>query len=168
MTVSGPAPTGGRVVVGVNGSAKSAAALGWAAAEAALRGAELLVVHAWQVASEPPPPEHVAAGAAPIGAYHEAVRGRTRRFVADVLGEDAGRHVAVHTPHHTPARALLDAVDAGDLLVLGTPGRGRVAAVVLGSVAEQAVHCAPCPVVVVPSEEVREQSAAAAAPPAGP
>jgi nucleotide-binding universal stress UspA family protein len=155
-----PAP--GRVVVGVDGSARSAAALRWAAAEAELRDCPLVVVYAWQVASEPTPHGHVSGGAAPLAAYQEAAQARTERFVSDVLGGTAGRTVAVHAPHHMPVRALLDAVGGADLLVVGSPARGRVAAAVLGSVVEQAVRHAPCPVVVVPADPAEMAAAAPA------
>lgn len=143
-------PTSGRIVVGVNVSQRSAAALRWAAAEARMRRSDLVAVYGWQVASEPPPAEHNSGGAAPLRAYREAVKSRIEEFVADVVGVEGARQVVVDTPHRTPVRALLGAARRADLLVLGSPGRGRVAAAVLGSVTEQCVHHAPCPVVVVP------------------
>jgi nucleotide-binding universal stress UspA family protein len=48
-----------------------------------------------------------------------------------------------------PARALLDAADAAELLVVGSRGHGGFAGVLVGSISQQCVHHAKCPVVVV-------------------
>jgi nucleotide-binding universal stress UspA family protein len=50
-----------------------------------------------------------------------------------------------------PAHGIVDAVRhlGADLVVIGTHGRGRLAAAVIGSVAQSVVRTAPCPVIVV-------------------
>jgi nucleotide-binding universal stress UspA family protein len=52
-----------------------------------------------------------------------------------------------------PARGLLHAVRHDDLLVVGSRGIGGFKGLLLGSVSQQVVNHAPCPVVVVPGEE---------------
>jgi nucleotide-binding universal stress UspA family protein len=52
-----------------------------------------------------------------------------------------------------PAQTLIDASTDSDLLVVGTRGGGGFAPLRLGSVSNQVVHHASCPVVVVPSGE---------------
>jgi len=56
---------------------------------------------------------------------------------------------------NTPAMAIVDyAKEAGvDLIVMGTHGRGAVAHLLMGSVAERVVRTAPCPVLTVRSPE---------------
>ena len=48
-----------------------------------------------------------------------------------------------------PARALLDAAESADLLVVGSRGHGGFTGVLVGSVSQQCVHHATCPIVVV-------------------
>jgi len=48
---------------------------------------------------------------------------------------------------------LLRAADGADLLVVGSRGHGGFTGLLLGSVSQQCVHHAPCPVVVVPTTQ---------------
>lgn len=135
------------IVVGVDGSAHGEAALGFAAEEAALRGARLLIVCAWEI------PMIVE----PMGAYPgEAFEG---------LGENAGNILRAAVARvgelqplvacegkaieGQPAAALLKEAQDADMIVVGSRGRGGFANLLLGSVTQQVVHHAPCPVVVV-------------------
>lgn len=51
-----------------------------------------------------------------------------------------------------PAHALAEAIAelGGDIVVVGTRGRGPVAGLFLGSVTQRLLHVAPCPVLAVP------------------
>lgn len=130
-----------RVVVGVDGSPETVEAARYAADEAAARGLELLVVHAY--------------GASPTrdGVASAAHRSRAQTLVEETLSQVA---VAPTTVVRTlveaaPAAALLASL-AGEaaLLVLGKhhfdPAEGRLAGPVASAVAAQA----RCPLVVVP------------------
>jgi nucleotide-binding universal stress UspA family protein len=142
-----PAPVqGGRVVVGVDGSARSHTAMRWAAAEASARGAELDVVHAWRLpAMTTAPPVAVAF---PDFSVLEAA-GHTVLDAALTDPALADVRVHGHLTHDAPARALLERARNASLLVAGTRGLGRVTGTLLGSVSRQLLHHAPCPVVVV-------------------
>jgi nucleotide-binding universal stress UspA family protein len=157
-----------RIVVGVDDSPGSEAALTWAAEEARLHDAELLIVHAYGVPSDYPSLTLAAVYTADTRAVQRSVSQRDRERQA---GFDRARQHAEATvatalrralPHGTgihleslpvantrPARALIEASRDADLLVVGSRGRGNVAGLVLGSVSQQCLHHSACPVAVV-------------------
>jgi nucleotide-binding universal stress UspA family protein len=61
----------------------------------------------------------------------------------------------VTVTHNTPAAAIVDYAKTNrvDLVVLGTHGRGALAHLFMGSVAERVVRTAPCPVLAVRNPE---------------
>ncbi len=143
----------GRVVVGVNDSPTGLAALRFAASEAALRRAELHVVCAWSI-----PGGHTAHGTVP-GPLRDACLDEARETLERVAGEvmppppEVPCVLAVGEP--PAARALIEASNEADLVVVGSRGRGSLAGLLLGSVCNEVVHHAHCPVVVVgPGDEV--------------
>lgn len=150
------------VVVGVDGSAEARAALAWAAHEARLRSAVLRVVYvyehtpAWQLYGyglEAPmavPAESTTASAAEDAA--DAAM-RAQRLVEDMVAELDDRALEVEVvarQDRRPAKALVELSRHADMLVVGSRGRGGFAGLVLGSVSQQCVHHAHCPVVVLP------------------
>ena len=138
----------GTVVVGVDGSGPSDAALTWAIDEARSRHADLAIVHAWSY-----PYTADVAGMAASVAEDPALLASAQSVLDDAAARAAGAclpSVTTSLVHGTPARVLLQAARDADLLVVGTRGRGGFAGLLLGSVSEQCVHHAPCPVVVVP------------------
>jgi nucleotide-binding universal stress UspA family protein len=74
-----------------------------------------------------------------------------RKTVEPALATRPGVHVTTRAGQGPPARTLIDAAAGADLLVVGSRGRGGFAGLLLGSVSQQVVNHAPCPVVVVPS-----------------
>jgi nucleotide-binding universal stress UspA family protein len=138
-----------RIVVGVDGSPVSRQALVWAAEEAALRGCQLDVVYGWQVSTEPRPPGVGLGVAPPLEAYQRQAAEKIEQIVRETLGPEPQLRYAVHAVHRTPGRALVEQSQDADLLVLGTKGHGRLAAWLLGSIADEAMHRAPCSVVIV-------------------
>jgi nucleotide-binding universal stress UspA family protein len=140
-----------RVVVGVDGSPEADAALREAVVEAALRQAELDVVHVWT------PPYSVG----PIGAMAVPVDVEACEEAADqVLERSIERNLRPGEPQpkqierilvrdHSVARRLVEIAKGADLLVVGSRGHGGFTGLLLGSVSQQCVHHAPCPVMVV-------------------
>jgi nucleotide-binding universal stress UspA family protein len=145
-----------RVVVGVDGSAGSLAALRWAAQEASLRGVGVHVVMAWQrqraygsanvfgVGMDPTfDTEESLASAAAEQAVQLAEETRKERDVPMTWATVEGH----------PAMALLAVVEEGDILVVGSRGHGGFVGALLGSVGQHVVAHARCPVVVIPGVE---------------
>ena len=137
-----------RIVVGVDGSEGSIAALRWAVEEAALRGAVVEAVIAFHV------PYLGGAPAMPVlldpQEFEEAARAVLDKAVEQVddsaLAEPV-RQVAVEGPAST---VLVTAGREASLLVVGARGHGGLAGMLLGSVSRQVSEHAAIPVVVVP------------------
>ena len=129
-----------RVVVGVDHSSSSAAAVAWAAGYAAARGLVLVPVHVWQPAW---------ATSDGVGVTVAQLEANERAALRDAVGEAAGVTVDPQVVPGQAGRALLDVVRPQDVLVVGSRGRGGFAGLLLGSTSTQVAQHAPCPVVVV-------------------
>lgn len=127
------------IVVGVDGSALSEEALGWAIDEAARTGAdvEAVIAYYWF----PLPIKDVDCKGLALRVLGDAIHGVSRparpvQVVQRVVEGDAGK-------------ALLDAAATADLLVIGSRGRHDRTGPPLGSVAQYCIKHAPCPVAVI-------------------
>ncbi|WP_214401106.1 universal stress protein [Pseudonocardia lacus] len=140
-------PQQGPVVVGVDGSPTSDAALAEAFAIAAGWGARLVAVHTWS---------DVVPG--PSGSV---VRLTEDWSTLAARAEDLlAQRLAVHRPAHPgvavesrvlpdqPVRALLGEAESARLLVVGHRGHGGFSGMLLGSTSQVLVQYAPCPVLV--------------------
>ena len=143
------APAYGHIVVGVDGSPLSRAALVWAAREAELRSCPLDVVYGWQVKGEPRPPGEWGGVAPPVEAYQEQAEARIQTIVDEVLPGGARCELTVHAMHKPAGRALLSFCRTADLLVVGSKEHGRLAGWLVGSTSDDALKNATCTVVVV-------------------
>jgi nucleotide-binding universal stress UspA family protein len=136
------------VLVGVDGSPQSGAALTYAVAEANRRGARLRVVSTYF-------PEYSVHGRTePLSVSEPAietdVEAQTRRMVEEALDGDAvAPPVDIVVAAGPAAGVLIDQSSEADVLVLGHRGRGGFASMLLGSVSLQCVLHAHCPVIVV-------------------
>jgi nucleotide-binding universal stress UspA family protein len=144
-------PEGG-VVVGHDGSGCAQEALQWAADLAERAHWPLHVVRAWRIATAPQPLTWEPGFVPPISDYERAVRADLESDVAAALGEERARAATCHVVHAPPVRALIEAAEAADVLVVGARGRGGFAGLLMGSVSGQVTHHAPCPVTVVRSD----------------
>ncbi|MFC7342618.1 universal stress protein [Saccharopolyspora griseoalba] len=139
----------GGVVVGVDASSSSLHALESAAEEAKRRGTALHVVCAWSIRTAPRPPDCPPNAVPSMEAFQHEVEKGAERLIARRLGPDPGIDIKVHAVHSPSPQALLSASRGADLLVVGHRGRGGFSGLMLGSVAEQCVRHAACPVLVV-------------------
>lgn len=146
----------GRIVVGVDLSRGSRAAVCWAIRHARLTGATLVVVH---VIRNPETYEWAALptnyGTIPLPVRFDSARVRAdaERSVTGLLkelGNDVPTEIRVIEGH--PGEALLAAAKEADLLVVGRTGHGGLAGLVLGSISRHCVEHAPCAVVAVPAD----------------
>lgn len=146
-------PSTGRIVVGVDGSAGSMAALDWAVREARLRGEHVRVVMAWQQPQIHGGPDAFSLGMDPSMETQKALAAAATEHAAR-LRHDAqnGQEMATtwDVVEGHPGAALLRAAEDADLLVVGSRGLSRIVATLLGSVSQHVVTHARCPVVVIP------------------
>lgn len=133
-----------RIVVAVDGSPASEAAIAWAAKQAELTGAELQAVTAWQIPA-------LAYGSVLFPAESDLERASAETLeesLDKVLGKDRAK-VSTRVIQGPAALVLVEAAKGADLLVMGSRGHGAFAGMLLGSVSDYCVARAPCPVVVV-------------------
>ncbi|QKW35550.1 universal stress protein [Actinomadura sp. NAK00032] len=139
-----PRTGAGHVVVGVDGSPASRAALALGFAEAELHGASVHAVTAW--ASAPPeglPPLVDAAG------MRDAARKRLAQLMIPLREPRPGVDVRISVLTGPPRDVLLEAAAEARLLVVGSRGLGGFRGLLMGSVSHALVQHAPCPVAVV-------------------
>lgn len=141
--------TENRIVVGVDGSERSKAALAWAARQAELTGAGLEALIAWDLPVSFGMPvtydEKTDFGGIATQTLTETVR--------EVLGTKPPADLSSVVVQGHSARALVDAAEGADLLVVGSRGHGGFVGALLGSTSQYCVQHAPCPVVVIRSKD---------------
>jgi nucleotide-binding universal stress UspA family protein len=134
---------GGRIVVGVDGSPEAAAALAWALDMAEPRHATVDTVHAFWCPSDS---ELLISG---LTEQQHKASDVLRSAVEPAAAAHPGLCIQQQVIEGSPAPVLIDACVGADLLVVGSRGRGGFAGLLLGSVSQQCVHYAPCPIAVV-------------------
>ncbi|MER6082145.1 universal stress protein [Streptomyces sp. NPDC001833] len=134
-----------RVVVGVDGSPSSYAALRWALRYAGLVGGVVEAVAVWEL----PGLYGWSGPAVDMDIDAEEARDKMRQELTDVLGADAAASVRSHLVHGNTTDVLLRAAEGAEALVVGSRGRGGFARALLGSVSQQVSQHATCPVVIV-------------------
>jgi nucleotide-binding universal stress UspA family protein len=140
----------GRIVVGVDGSAASLAALRWATKQATLTGDAIEAVITWQVPTQ----------------YGSDFYGSSIDWadIAQRTIEDAVKEASDGSPwagtqsieQGEPAHVLVAASADANLVVVGSRGHGGFAGLLLGSVSEYVIAHAACPVVVIRDQRSSE------------
>ena len=138
----------GSVVVGVDGSAASGAALDWAVRFATLESRPLTVVHACGL------PGTMAGFEGAETAEREMLTvGRSLAREAERAARSAAPGVvSTIVVMGSPGTVLVEASETAAAVVVGARGRGAVASALLGSVSGQVAREAHCPVVVARSD----------------
>jgi nucleotide-binding universal stress UspA family protein len=137
-------------VVGVDGSDHSRMALPWAAAAADAVGVPVRAVQSWIH------PRAAVLPIAPVPVSAEEMDEQTREAITTVATDTLGSSavVTIDVLRGQPAGALLQTVTPDNVLVLGSRGLGGFAGLLLGSVSQECVEYASCPVVVVRTDRV--------------
>lgn len=139
------------LLVPVDFSPHSAAAVDLAAELAAALGARVHLLHAWQL----PIAANALEGAEQTERLIDVIReGSSRELDAELgripQGVAGETHLVQDSPVEAIARTVRE-IGAG-LVVMGTRGLTGLEHVLLGSVAERAIRTAPCPVVTTTAE----------------
>jgi nucleotide-binding universal stress UspA family protein len=150
MTAMTHLPDIDRIVVGVDGSTASLAALRWAAAEARLRRTGVVAVRAWRASREWLAPYAVAAARPSPGQERERARRGLAADVLKALGPAPEVPIRQELVRGDAPRALIAFAGEAQLLVLGGQHDDRSVDVFLGPVTSACLRQAPCPVVLVP------------------
>jgi nucleotide-binding universal stress UspA family protein len=145
----------GPIVVGVDGTEASEAAVAFAFAEASAQGATLVALHAW---AESVFETALAGPNAPLD------WDRQRQIAAEALAERLAGwqekypevRVERELVHDRPTRALRRCAQTARLVVVGRRGRGGFRDLVLGSTSQHLIHHATSPVAVVRTETVEQ------------
>jgi nucleotide-binding universal stress UspA family protein len=143
-----PPPQTGPVVVGVDGSEVSAAAVEFAFEEAGLRGVPLVAVHTWV---------DVSVGETwsvlPFDIDWQEVAEDERRLLAERMAGWREKYPDVEVRQQVirdrPVRGLLAQAEGAQLIVVGSRGRGGLVGMGLGSTSQALLHHSVCPVAVV-------------------
>jgi nucleotide-binding universal stress UspA family protein len=146
-----PQSGSGRIVVGVDGSYCSEEALRWALGQARLTGQPVEAVISWSI-----PVTYGGmggAGAAAAFDWEADVTNTLKDTVAKAVGSAGADQVSQRVVAGHPAQVLLDAAADAALLVVGSRGLGGFKGMLLGSVSQEVIAHAACPVVVVRTPE---------------
>jgi nucleotide-binding universal stress UspA family protein len=144
------------ILVAVDGSTASDAAVRWATREAVLRDAPLTLVHvvtpvvvSWPVASLQ-------------GSYNEWQEENAKHVIEQAqktlhasLGEAQPPAVHMEVLHAYIVPALVDASKEAQMVVVGSRGMGAIGRTLLGSVSSGLVHHAHCPVAIIHADEAQ-------------
>lgn len=132
-----------RIVVGVDGTPASDAALAWACAEGRLRAGIVVALHVLSVPWQLP--------RVPVDEPASDLERDGKKVLDDALARAStdGLTVEQQLLEGSPGELLVEASEGADLVVVGTRRHGALSSFVLGSVSNTVVHHAHCPVVVV-------------------
>lgn len=132
-----------------DGSANADRALPVARELAEAKGGKLIVAHCRELFSG-------RAAGFPVNADEDELLTKVREQAAEL--KSAGLNVEMELATTTAAHAShviaeIASTEGADVIVVGTRGHGPFAGALLGSVTQQLLHIAPCPVLAVPTGE---------------
>ena len=142
------------ILVGVDGSAESDAAVCWATGEASMRHEPVTLMHVVQPVVVKWP---VSAGHSTVAEWQEdnarLAIDQGRKSVSAAVGVEPPPEVRTEVVYSHPVDALVDASTEARMIVVGSHGRGAVGRLLWGSVSRGVVEHAHCPVAVIHSDQ---------------
>lgn len=140
------------IVVGHDGSKGAQHAVEMAMELAGALKAPVVVSRAWSILTAPRPEQWKSGYVPPFEEFAESVRAEMIRDVLPIAQKFPDVSIS-YQPVHAPAlKSLVEVSRNARMLVVGTRGRGGLKGMLLGSVSEQCVRHAACPVLVVRPE----------------
>jgi nucleotide-binding universal stress UspA family protein len=139
----------GSIVVGHDGSAGSVSALTTALELADRLLAPVVIVRTWSLRTVPRPPSWEDGYRPSSAEMSEAVHDRLVKDVRASIACFPDVEVTCHAVHAGAVRGLVDASRGVRMLVVGSSGQSPLRGSALGSVIDQCVRDAACPVLVV-------------------
>lgn len=145
LTTERPDPDRKRIVVGVDGSESSKAALRWAARLTPVISGDIEAVISWEY-----PVNYGWAGLIPADWRPDVdARKILEQTLDDVFGADGPPNVVTKVCEGRASYVLLETSVDADLLIVGNRGHGGFVGLLLGSVSAACSEHAKCPVLVV-------------------
>ncbi len=133
-----------RIVVGIDGSEGSKAALRWALDEAKVHDATVEALFAWSYLNQSAP------GGEFLPSYSEEdAKAQLNQTINEVVGTQSEVTIEKTIICELPARALIEASKRADLIVVGARGLGGFRELLLGSVSHQVASHVACPVTII-------------------
>lgn len=137
------------IVVGHDGSDCADHALAMALELADQLHVPVVVVRAWSIATAPRPSSWQFGYVSSFDEYFSAVHDELVQDARTGVENHPAVLVSYRAVHASPAKSLIAVSRNARILVVGSRGRGGLAGMLLGSVSEQCVRHATCPVLVV-------------------
>ncbi len=142
------------IVVGIDGSAASNAAVCWAARDAAMRHVPLTVAHMVNAAVPMYPAIPLSTG---VAVWQEEqgrhVLEQAVKIAEDAINTDRKIEIKSELRCAPPVPTLVEMSEEAEMLVVGSNGRAGLARLLLGSVSSSVVRSAHCPVAVIRDED---------------
>jgi len=140
------------ILVGVDGSPESDAALLWAAGEAVLRGVPITLMHVTPPIVVSWPVRYLESSYVESEEeYARHVVEQAQKTLLAILG-DSGPPVNAQVGRDGIVTELADASADATMVVVGSRGLGPVGGAVLGSVSRSLLHHARCPIAVIKAD----------------
>jgi nucleotide-binding universal stress UspA family protein len=139
------------IVVGHDGSSGASEALGLALELAETLKAPLVVARSWSIDTAPKAPEEEFGYVSSFAEIGRVVDDNLRADTQTAIAAHPNVAVEFRVALGQPAEVLIDVAAKARMLVVGSRGRGGFRSLLLGSVSEQCVRHALCPVLVVRS-----------------